>query len=101
MTGTWNLQVATPFGTHPATLNIERSGDGYLKGSLNSTFGNVSLSDITDNGEGFEATASLEVQGKMYSARLNGRSEGNALEGTIKISFPLAPVIRFTGRRAA
>lgn len=101
MEGTWNLEVSTPFGTHPATLVLEREG-GALAGHVRSQIGVTSLSDIRTDGDTFEADASHDFRGRTYTARISGRAEGGQrLSGTIQVNFPLAPAARFTGTRAA
>ena len=61
--GTWNLEVATPFGKHPATLVFARN-DGSLTGSIDSRLGLAALNDISTNGDSFSATISIELQGR-------------------------------------
>ena len=100
MDGTWNLEVNTPSGTHPATLTFERT-NGALTGHMNSRLGNVPLTDLTTTDEGFDARVALDFQGRTFQADINGRVNDNRLDGTIKVGFPMAPTIRFTGTRAA
>ena len=38
LVGKWNLEVATPFGKHPATLTFEAAG-GALSGKIDSRLG--------------------------------------------------------------
>ena len=99
MKGRWNLQVSTPFGNHPATLIFERAG-GALSGHIQSQLGDVPLTDINDRGDSFDADVSLTLQGRTYSARIDGRAEGDQLTGTINVKLPFAPTVRFTGTRA-
>ena len=99
--GIWNLEVATPFGKHPATLVIENEA-GSLSGSIDSRLGRIPLESAEANGgEGFEAGVSYEVRGQTYHARISGRSEGDRIEGTIKVALPIAPPVRYTGTRAS
>ena len=100
MNGTWNLEVMTPFGKHPATLRFEHTG-GTLTGNINSQMGDVPLSDIKVVGQSFDAAAFYSFQGRTFSARVSGRIEGDQLDGTIKVAIPIAPTVRFTGTRAA
>jgi hypothetical protein len=98
--GIWNLEVATPFGKHPATLVIEQAG-GALGGRIDSRLGSIPLEDARGAGEEFEAGVSYEVKGTNYHARISGRSEGDRIEGTIKVAFPMAPPVRYTGTRGS
>jgi hypothetical protein len=99
MDGTWNLEVATPFGKHTATLFIERAG-GAFSGNIESRLGSLSLTDISETPDGFAARAAYPFQGKTYSADIAGRVEGDQINGTIKVAHPIAPTVRFTGTRA-
>ncbi|MGH9903246.1 MAG: hypothetical protein ACRD68_15675 [Pyrinomonadaceae bacterium] len=99
MDGTWNLEVATPFGKYPATLRFERAG-GELSGHINSQLGSTPLTEITTTDGGFDAKVSLDFKGQTYDARIAGRVEGDQLDGTIKPSLIIAPTIKFTGTRS-
>lgn len=99
--GIWNLEVATPFGRHPATLVIEREG-GALGGRIDSRLGSIPLEDAAaPSEEEFEAGVSYEVRGQTYHARISGRAEGDHIEGKIKVSLPIAPPVRYTGTRGS
>jgi hypothetical protein len=100
LVGTWNLEVATPFGKQPATLYFESTG-GALSGHINSRLGDAPLEGLTVTHDGFDATVSVEVQGKSYQASIDGRVEDDSINGTIKVRMPIAPAIRYTGTRAA
>ena len=99
LVGTWNLEVATPFGKHPATLYFESTG-GALSGHINSRLGDAPLEALTVTHDGFDATVSVEVQGKPYQASIAGQVEDDSINGTIKVKLPIAPPIRYTGTRA-
>ncbi|HEX8473158.1 MAG TPA: hypothetical protein VF666_03940 [Pyrinomonadaceae bacterium] len=101
MVGTWNLEVMTPFGKHPATLTFERNGDGSMRGRIASQMGNVPLSNITSDEQSFDADVSLDFQGRTFDARIAGQVANKQLDGTIKVNMPGAPMIRYTGTRAA
>lgn len=103
LVGAWALEVNTPFGRHPATLVVERgAGGGELTGRVDSQIGSVPLAGLRAAGpEDYEATASHDVKGRTYTARLTARVNGDSLEGTIKVDFFLAPAVRFTGTRSA
>ncbi len=98
MEGTWELEVDTPFGKHPATLVVNYE-NGAPSANIRSRLGEIALSDIKLDGDGFEAEASYDFRGQTYTAHIEGRTEGDNLSGTINVRFPLAPKVRFTGRR--
>src|ERR1051325_9611526 len=83
LVGTWNLEVATPFGKQPATLTFEGTG-GALSGNIDSKLGNAPLEGLTVTHDGFDATVSLDFQGKQYSANINGPVEDDSINGKIK-----------------
>jgi hypothetical protein len=97
--GRWEIEVSTPFGTHPATLTIERAGEEF-GGRIVSRLGAAPLTDITPTADGFEAVVSLELQGRTYDARVSATLDGEGIEGRIKVNIPLAPPARFAGSRA-
>jgi hypothetical protein len=99
LVGTWNLEVATPFGKHPATLYFESMG-GALSGRINSRLGDAPLEGLTVTHDGFDATVAMEFQGKPYQASIAGQVKDNEINGTIKVKLPIAPPIRYAGTRA-
>ncbi len=101
LVGTWNLEVATPFGKHPATLVFEGTG-GALSAHISSRLGDAPLESLTVTHDGFDARVTMEFQGKPYNASIKGQVENNdALNGTIKVKLPIAPTIKYTGTRAS
>jgi hypothetical protein len=99
LVGQWNLEVATPFGKHPATLTFEGTG-GALTGKIDSRLGVAQLEGLTVTHDGFDATVQMEFQGKPYAANITGKVEDDSIGGTIKVKLPIAPPIRYTGTRA-
>ena len=100
LVGTWNLEVATPFGKHPATLVFEGTG-GALSAHISSRLGDAPLESLTVTHDGFDARVSVEVQGKSYDASITGQVEDDSISGSIKVKLPIAPPVRYTGTRAA
>ena len=100
LVGTWNLEVATPFGKHPATLVFEGAG-GALNAHIDSRLGTAPLNNLSVTHDGFDATVTMEFQGKPYAASINGQIDGNDMSGTIKVKLPIVPLIKYTGTRAA
>ena len=101
LAGTWNLEVSTPFGRHPATLVIERGGDGSLSGTIDSRLGTAPLHNLAVSGEGFDALITMDFQGKPYEATIGALADGDRIEGTIKVKLPIAPPLKFNGTRAS
>jgi hypothetical protein len=100
LSGTWNLEVSTPFGKHPATLVFERDGDGALNGRIDSRLGNAPLLNLSTTDDGFDALVTMDFQGRGYEATIGGLADGDRIEGTIKVKLPIAPPLKFTGTRA-
>lgn len=100
LNGTWNLEVSTPFGKHPATLVIESAPGGNFTGRLDSRLGKSPLDDINQTPDGFDATVSVELQGRSYGAQVSASVEDDKMEGQIRVRLPMAPPARFTGTRS-
>ena len=100
LVGTWNLEVATPFGKHPATLVFEGTG-GALSAHISSRLGDAPLESLTVTHDGFDARVSMQFQGKPYDAGITGQVADDSISGTIKVKLPIAPPIRYTGTRAS
>ncbi len=99
LVGTWNLEVATPFGKHPATLVFEGTG-GALTAHITSRLGDAPLESLTVTHNGFDARVTMDFQGKPYAAGIKGQVEDDSINGTIKVNLPIAPAIKYTGTRA-
>ena len=99
LVGTWNIEVATPFGKQPATIRFEGTG-GALSGSIESKLGDAPFEGLTVTHDGFDATVSLDFKGKTYGAAINGQVENDFINGTIKVKLAIAPTINYTGTRA-
>jgi hypothetical protein len=99
LVGTWNLEVATPFGKHPATLVFEGTG-GALTAHITSRLGDAPLESLTVTHDGFDARVTMDFQGKPYNAGIKGQVDDDNIAGTIKVNLPIAPAIKYTGTRA-
>jgi hypothetical protein len=99
LVGIWNLEVATPFGKHPATLIFEGTG-GALTAHISSRLGDAPLESLTVTHDGFDARVTMEFQGKPYAAGIKGQVEDDSINGTIKVNLPIVPAIKYTGTRA-
>ncbi|MDT7604969.1 MAG: zinc protease [Acidobacteriota bacterium] len=99
--GTWNLDVKTPFGQYPATLSLAPGAGGEVTGSIKSQLGEGALGEVRSNGDGFEATVTLALQGRSFDAQVSARVVGGEMTGTIKVNnLPIpAPALKFTGKK--
>ncbi|HYX40332.1 MAG TPA: hypothetical protein VE821_01480 [Pyrinomonadaceae bacterium] len=96
ITGTWALQVSSPFGVQPITFTVERAG-GALNGVMRHERGAADVSEIHVRGQGFSARAAITLKGMRITADIEGRIEGAQINGTVNVHLPLAPVVKFTG----
>jgi len=93
--GTWELQVKTPFGQHPATLDLRPDNTG----SISSKLGDVSLQDLQTAADSFTAGVAYPYQGRTFNAKITGHVEGHSLNGQINVDMPIAPALKFTGEK--
>lgn len=101
LVGTWDLEVSTPFGTHPATLLIEGDPGGGYRGRIDSRLGTATLEEVSETADGLEGTVSLELKGSTYTARVTAAVADERIDGQIKVNIPFAPPARFTGTKKA
>lgn len=95
--GTWELVITGPSGnTIPATLNIKQEGS-QISGTVESQLGLAELKPTTLNGDSFDATLILNMQGQTIDAQVSGTVQGNTMKGTINV--PQFPPLPFTGTR--
>ena len=98
LVGTWELQLSTPFGTQPVTFTVERTG-GALTGTLRHERGAAEVSDIQVRGQEFSARAALTLKGTQITADVEGRMQDVEMSGTVKVNLPVAPPVKFVGRK--
>jgi hypothetical protein len=95
--GDWEITLNTPQGSNTVNLSLTQDGD-KVTGDLNSPMGSVPVTG-TSTGGALAITAHIDIQGTALDLGLNGKLEGEALNGTVKFGdfgeFP------FTGKRAA
>jgi len=97
--GSWQLEITSPLGPQTATLVVDEDG-GALRGRMSSSFGEAQLDTLTVNDDIFNAAVALKIQGMAIQANIEGRREGDALNGTIRTNMPIVPPLMFTGRRS-
>jgi len=93
--GNWDITMTTPQG--PTTVNLKLTQDGNkVSGSLESPMGSVPLAGTNTAGT-VALTAHVELQGNAIDLGLNGKADGDSMNGAVKIGdfgeFP------FTGKR--
>ena len=101
MPGVWALEIQSPNGqTIPATLTITQDG-GNLRGKVHTQMGDGSLSDVTTNGNNFDARLSFGAPGQAIDGKVTGSTESNErMSGTITLEVPNLPPLPFTGTRS-
>ncbi|HEV2799048.1 MAG TPA: pitrilysin family protein [Pyrinomonadaceae bacterium] len=96
--GNWQLEITSPLGPQTATLIVEEDGSA-LRARMSSAWGEAPLDTITLNGDVFHAAVALNIQGMSIQANIEGRREGDNLNGTIRTNMPIVPPLMFTGRK--
>jgi hypothetical protein len=95
--GAWELTIDTPQGANSSTLTLKQDGD-KLTGDLASPMGTTPVQGTFSNGT-VAVLANIDVQGTSLQLGINGKVEGDALNGNVKLGdfgeFP------FKGKRAA
>ena len=97
LTGTWTLEIQTPFGQDiPATLTLLENSGGF-SGRVESEMGQGDLGNVNLDGNEFQATVSFQMDGHSVEAKIQGSAAGVQLAGTISLQN-LQP-LPFTGSR--
>ena len=97
LTGTWTLEIETPFGMNlPATLVLSQDETG-LTGTVASEMGNAKLISGSVEGNSFGGLMSFDAGGQAIEAQIEGEIDGEHLSGTI--SMQDAPPLAFTGNK--
>jgi len=98
LVGTWALLLSTPFGTQPITFTVMRVG-GVLSGVMRHERGAADVSDIAVHGAEFSGLASITLKGTRITADVQGRIASAQMNGTVKVHLPIAPPVKFTGKK--
>lgn len=95
--GSWSINIETPLGQSiPATLTIGRANGGTTA-SISSEMGSADFGSVELEGNSFNATASLNMDGHSVEVGIAARFEGNHTEGTLTLQN--APPLTFEGSR--
>ncbi|HZH89449.1 MAG TPA: hypothetical protein VEX70_02400 [Pyrinomonadaceae bacterium] len=98
--GSWELEITSPLGPQTATLFVEEDGAGEgLRARMSSSWGEAPLDTIALSGDIFTAAVALKIQGMSIQANIEGRREGDNLNGSIRTNMPIVPPLMFTGRK--
>jgi len=96
VTGDWDVTFESPQGPVTVTVSLKIDGD-KANGELSTPIGKVPITG-TATADGFNLTATLDLQGTPLPLGLTGKVNADALTGNIKAGdlgeFP------FTGKRA-
>jgi hypothetical protein len=95
--GDWEITLQTPQGANTVNLALKQDGD-KVTGNLSSPMGAVPVTGSLASGA-VVLTASIDIQGSSLQLGLNGKLDGDTMNGTVKFGdfgeFP------FTGKRGA
>jgi predicted Zn-dependent peptidase len=99
--GVWALEIKSPNGQMiPATLTITQENGSY-QGKVQTQMGDGSLSDVTMNGNNFDARLTFGAQGQTIDGKVTGNTESSdRMTGTITLQVPNLPPLPFTGKRS-
>ncbi len=79
--GAWNLQIQSPMGAQPATLEL--SGDGELSGKLAASVGTTDLTGSLD-GDAIELKGEMEGQMGKIELTFKGTVSGDEISGEVQ-----------------
>lgn len=97
LTGTWTLEIETPFGMNlPAALVLSQDELG-LTGTVASEMGNAKLLSGSVEGNSFSGLMSFDAGGQAIEAHIEGEIDREQLRGTITMQD--APPLVFTGNK--
>ena len=97
--GEWTLEITTPSNqTLPATLTMKQDGD-HLSGTVETQIGDGELSNVTLNGNNFDAVIKFNNFGRIIDGTVTGSTEGDSMKGTITLKVEGLAPLPFTGTR--
>ncbi len=98
LVGTWNLNLTSPQGTHPATFTIKEDA-GQLTGSVSGEMGTTPVVVKTSDA-GVTLAFTVDYQGQPLPILLTGKLADGALKGTVDYGNGSA-MGDFEGRKGA
>lgn len=98
LAGTWQLSLDFQGQAVPVTLTLLQDGES-ITGNLETMLGTGEIKTGNVKGNKFSGTAITEMQGEQLELSINGKLNGDAIDGTI--SAPIVPEpLSFTGSRS-
>jgi zinc protease len=95
--GSWSINIDTPLGQSiPATLTIGRA-NGAATASISSEMGSADFGPVDVEGNSFNATTSLDMDGHAVEVEIAARFDGNHTEGSLTLQN--SPPLPFEGSR--
>ena len=79
--GTWNLQIKSPMGDRPATLEL--SGESELSGSVKAEQGNTDVSGTLD-GDAVAFKGTMSGQMGEIELTFSGKLDGDEMSGDVQ-----------------
>jgi dipeptidyl aminopeptidase/acylaminoacyl peptidase len=97
VTGKWKLTATAGVQVIEIALDLKQTGAAF-NGSMNSILGPATIENGKVSGNNFTATVSANVQGQAMSLQMEGKIDGDKMEGTLSgVGLPMIP---FTATRA-
>jgi len=96
LSGTWTLTFQTEQGPDTATAVLQMAPDGTLGGTISSHMGTAQLTRGRLNGQSFQFSISMQINGADMQVDFSGKVAGNQITGTINVG---GYMLDFTGSR--
>jgi hypothetical protein len=82
LAGKWDLTVTTSDGPQKAGLDLTVGDDGAITGSVESHYGNTSISSGSLSGSEFTIKFSLNIEGNPTDVSMSGSIDGDSIKGS-------------------
>jgi hypothetical protein len=81
LAGKWDLTATTPGGQQKATLDLRVADDASITGSVQSQYGDATISSGSLHGNKFNLKFSLNIEGTPTEVSMNGTIDGDSIQG--------------------
>lgn len=96
ISGNWTLNVETPNGVMPLKAVLKQNGD-QLAGTLDTPFGQFSITNGSVKGADVSFKAKVDVQGNQMEIEAIGKLDGDTMKG--QLNSAVMPTVNFTGKK--
>ncbi|MEX1033185.1 MAG: hypothetical protein WDZ30_07475 [Cellvibrionaceae bacterium] len=96
LSGTWVLTVQSDQGTSNPTLKLDQDGNALTGTYESPQLGTADVSGTVD-GDQFNVTANLSMQGQEFALTYSGKQDGDSMSGNLDLGGMGGA--EFTGKR--